>query len=139
MGVKLRIAAGQPGEQFKQETFVYARVLQQAKHVLCVTYVLTREGLARPGGEHAEDQRMRRATGGMPLRDRPIQPQWIMRQTSALDPQDPGILHQEVQHHWMQVQVQVPVHMVELLEEAFRENGIDPDGKRVFVLGCTYA
>src|SRR6185295_17855997 len=113
MRVKLRIACGQSGNEFRHVVLVHAGVLQQAEDGGSVFDPVSGGEKPRSRRQPGEDERVNRAIKKMPRRQAQVQPEAITRQPEMRDPPVPRVFHQDREDGRVQMKMQVAVDVVE--------------------------
>src|SRR5271156_7021500 len=107
MRVKLGIARWKARQEAEHVSLVHPRILQQPEHSVRVPDASPLK--RRPGAraKAVEDHRMHSAIYQVAPRQAEVQAERVPRQTHPLDAQLRRILHQNTEHPWVQMQMQM--------------------------------
>lgn len=113
MGVQLRIAGRQLGEQLQNIVFVHTAVLQKAKGDFGVPDISALQRLARAAREAIVDKGVGNLVRKMAAGHPAAPGEAIAGEPEMVNAESFGILHEDLENDRMQMQVQVAVDVVE--------------------------
>src|SRR2546422_7620880 len=113
MRVKLGITGRKPRQQLRDVGFIDPLILQQPKDCASMADASTFEPGPRARREAMVNECVHRAITPMPGRETYIEPKRVEGEPETLDAQLGCVLHQDAEDRRVQVQVQVPAHMIQ--------------------------